>query len=555
MKIAMCQLNPVTGDVRGNTRRMLEVVQKNGALSPDLYVFPELFLLGYPPLDLLERDWFIAQGLSALDDLCDFSRRNPAVGILTGVALPNHVPNGKGLFNSAVLITDGRILFHQNKSLLPTYDVFDESRYFDPAPEIDVVAFKGEKLGIAICEDAWNPLDMLQNPRYDFDPVAKLVELGATLLVNVSASPFYLGKRKRCIGLMQHHSKKHGVPLVYVNLVGANDELIFDGSSFFLDAGGALRLMLPSFRESVEIVDTAAPPAHGADPVEDTIADIYDALVLGVLDYTKKCGFKKAVVGLSGGIDSAVTAAVAADALGPANILGVTMPSQFSSKGSVDDSRKLAKNLGISLKKIPIKTPFNGLLRSLKPFLGDDKPGVTQENMQARIRGLILMAISNKTGSILLSTGNKSEVAVGYCTLYGDTCGGLAVISDLSKTKVYELARHINREKEIIPAAIIAKTPSAELKPDQKDSDTLGSYDVLDGILEQLVEKGISRQECVAKGFDAETVAWVYDTVAKNEYKRRQLPPGLKVTSKAFGSGRRFPIAAKYKQQAPPLDE
>ena len=546
MKIALCQLNPVTGDITGNTARIKEVIRITADQSPDLFVFPELFILGYPTLDLLENNWFVARGLSALDELCNFSRNYPDIGILTGIALTNHVPNGKGLFNSAVLITDGNILFHQNKSLLPTYDVFDESRYFDPAPEISLVEFKGEKLSITICEDAWNPLDLIENPTYDFDPVKELVDKGASLLINISASPYYIGKNRRCFTLMQHHAKTYALPLINVNMIGANDELIFDGNSMFFSNHGQLCKSLLPFKEDVQIVNTTASYPSLPEPEDDTAEDIYNALILGIRDYTRKCNFKKAVIGLSGGIDSSVTCAIAVDALGAENILGILMPSQYSSKGSITDSEKLAKNLGIQIKTIPISSAFNSLKKSLKPIFQEQKLDITEENIQARIRGNILMALSNRLGSLLLSTGNKSELAVGYCTLYGDMCGGLAVISDVYKTKVYELAHFINRKKEIIPKAIIKKPPSAELRPGQKDSDDLGPYDTLDKILELLIEKGASVEEVIEEGFMPETVKWIAEAVAKNEYKRRQVPPGLKITSKAFGSGRRFPIAARY---------
>lgn len=546
MKIALCQLNPVTGDITGNTERIKEVVTTIAGQSPDLCVFPELFILGYPTLDLLEHSWFVAKSLSALDELCNFSQRYPDIGIITGIALPNHVPNGKGLFNSAALITDGNILFHQNKSLLPTYDVFDESRYFDPATEISLVEFKGEKISITICEDAWNPPDLIKNPKYDFDPIQELADKGASLLINISASPFYSGKNNKSFSLMQHHAKTHGLPLVNVNMVGANDELIFDGNSMFINSTGTLCEMLPSFKEDVRIIDTKAsyPALPGVEA--DTIEDIYNALILGVRDYFRKCGFSKAVIGLSGGIDSSVTCAIAVAALGAENILGVLMPSQYSSISSVTDAEKLAKNLGIQTKTVPINPIFNSFQKSLKPAFAEQQPDVTEENIQARIRGSILMALSNKSGSLLLSTGNKSELAVGYCTLYGDMCGGLSVLSDLYKTKVYELAQFVNRSKKIIPKAIIDKTPSAELRPGQKDSDALGPYNTLDEILELLIEKSASTEEVIEQGYEPEKVKWVAQAIAKNEYKRRQASPGLKVTPKAFGSGRRFPVAARY---------
>ncbi len=548
MKIALCQLNPVTGDIAGNTARIKEVISETRDEHPDLLVFPELFILGYPPLDLLDNQWFIGRGLSALDDLCNLSQQYPDTGILTGITLPATVDNCRGLFNSAVLITGGRILFHQNKSLLPTYDVFDESRYFTEAPAIELVIFKGEKLGITICEDAWNGEDMQEQSRYDFDPVKKLAEMGATLFINISASPFSIGKKKLRYSLIQNHAKKHGIPFVVVNMVGANDELIFDGASMVFNGKGELCTLLPSFSESIQIIDTAAPGEALPEPSQESTGDIYNALLLGIRDYTRKCGFHKALIGLSGGIDSAVTCALAVDALGAKKVRGVTMPSQYSSPGSVSDSQKLAENLGIELKNIAIEPIFSAYIRELSPHFNQKEPDVTEENIQARIRGSLLMSLSNKYGCLLLMTGNKSELAVGYCTLYGDMCGGLAVLSDIYKTMVYDLARYINRERELIPQATIDKQPSAELRPGQKDSDSLPPYELLDSILKQFIEKGASTREVIAGGIDADVVLWVADAMAKNEYKRRQAAPGLKITPKAFGLGRRFPIAAKYER-------
>ncbi len=548
MKIALCQLNPITGDIAGNTARIREVIENTREQNLDLLVFPELFILGYPPLDLLENNWFIGRGLSALDELCNLSQQYPGLGILTGLALLDNVANGRGLLNSAALITDGHILFHQNKSLLPTYDVFDESRYFDPAPDISCIEFKGEKLGITICEDAWNDEDMWDHQQYTFDPVKTLADMGATLFINISASPFCLGKKHFRFLLFENHARKHKQPFVFVNMIGANDELIFDGNSMFFNAEGALCEYLPSFDEAVRIIDTESPHTPVPAPGQDSIQDVFHALVLGIKDYTRKCGFNKALIGLSGGIDSAVTCALAVEALGAKNVRGITLPSQYSSEGSIADSKILAAYLGIELKHIPLEPIFNSYIDTLSPHFNKKHPDSTEENIQARIRGSILMSLSNKYGCLLLTTGNKSELAVGYCTLYGDMCGGLAVISDIYKTMVYDLARYINRNNEIIPQAIIDKPPSAELRPDQKDSDSLPPYDVLDDILKLLIEEGSSTKEIIDKGFDEETVRWITYAIAKNEYKRRQAAPGLKITPKAFGLGRRFPIAAKYER-------
>ncbi len=547
MKIGICQLNPIMGDIAGNTQRIARILNDTASLDPDLLVFPELYLQGYPPRDLLEHKWFIRDGLSALDQLCDISRSFPNTGILTGLALPDSVPNGKGLFNSAVLIDNGCIPFHQNKSLLPSYDVFDETRYFDPAPRIEVFEYKGETLGITICEDAWNGLSIWDKHLYSFDPVEDLAKKGATLFINLSASPFHVNKESLRFKLIQSHAQKHDVPFVFVNQTGGNDELIFDGTSMVFDGDGSIRTILPSFAEAVEVIDTKDPGQKQDMPAFDKVSMVHDALILGIKDYLRKCGFNSAVVGLSGGIDSAVTCALAVEAIGASNVLGVAMPSRYSSEGSVKDAQVLAQNLGIGFKIIPIESVYSPYLQTLEPHFEGREPDTTEENLQARIRGNILMAFSNKFGSLLLATGNKSETAVGYSTLYGDMNGGLSVISDLPKTMVYEMAKYINREKEIIPQQTISKPPSAELRPNQTDQDTLPPYDVLDAILAKLIEEGASGDEIIAQGYSREQVEWVINAIKKNEYKRRQAAPGLKVSPKAFGQGRRFPIAAKYK--------
>jgi NAD+ synthase (glutamine-hydrolysing) len=545
VKIALCQLNPVMGDIRGNTARLCDVVSTTTG-GVDLFVFPELYLQGYPPRDLLEQRWFIDCGTAALQQIIDCSAEFPEAGILFGCAMPGARRNGKPLANSAVLVYAGKLLFRQDKSLLPTYDVFDETRYFDAAAERKVFEFKGQRLGITICEDAWNDPDLWQRTLYDLDPVAELAKKGATLLVNLSASPYHLGKQRARFSLVTRHAARHSLPFVFVNQTGGNDELLFDGASMAADRDGTLRMLLPSFEEAVAVADTAAFGPPLSPPSLDTIDGVHKALVTGIRDYMRKCGFTKALVGLSGGIDSAVTAALAVDALGASNVWGVTMPSRFSSKGSVDDSRLLARTIGIEFSVIPIEDPFTAFLSTLSPQFSGRMEDLTEENIQARIRGTILMALSNKFGHLLLSTGNKSELAVGYCTLYGDMSGGLSVISDLPKSMVYAMARHINRAGTVIPQNCIDKPPSAELRAHQTDQDTLPPYDILDAIIEQHVEEGKSLSEIVKNGFDAKTVAWVIAAVKNSEYKRRQSAPGLKVTPKAFGSGRRFPLAAKY---------
>jgi NAD+ synthase (glutamine-hydrolysing) len=534
------------GDIAGNTKLIVDALSSVESHSADLLVFPELFVQGYPPRDLLEQSWFIDLGKKALQTICDASKRHPEKGVLFGFAMPNSRPNGKRLSNAAVLVCNGAVVFTQDKSLLPTYDVFDESRYFDPAQSRVPVEFRGERLGITICEDAWNERGLWNTLPYDFDPVEELAAKGATLFINLSASPFHLGKEQVRLSLVKDHASRHGRPFVLVNQTGGNDELIFDGTSMAVDKNGALRLLMPSFAEAIGVIDTAAWGPEILPPPLDTVESAHRALVTGLSDYMRKCGFTHALVGLSGGIDSAVTAALAVSALGAQNVWGVTMPSRYSSSGSVDDSRLLAKNLGIRFSVIPIEEPFKAFLQTLAPVFEGTQPDLTEENIQARIRGTILMALSNKFGHLLLSTGNKSELAVGYCTLYGDMNGGLGVISDLPKTMVYKVAHYINRTSEIIPESSMTKPPSAELRPDQKDQDTLPPYDILDRIIELFVEEGKSAGQITGQGFDANTVSWVIKAISRSEYKRRQSAPGLKITPKAFGSGRRFPLAARY---------
>ena len=544
MKITIAQLNPVVGDVQGNLARMVATITEYGHQT-DLLIFSELFLVGYPPKDLLERDWFIAQVNRAINELLVLSHKYPQTGILFGAPVPNGC-TGKGLSNSALLIYQGQILLNQPKSLLPTYDVFDEARHFDPATEVKVVNFKDETLGISVCEDAWNTPDFWPKGRiYELEPISALAAKGASILINISASPFELGKEQTRYQLISNHAQKQQLPFIFVNQVGGNDELIFDGGSMALDATGEPLALCPFFAEHLLTVDTKTSGQPGLYQPLVRTESVYQALVLGTRDYLSKCGFTGAVIGLSGGIDSALTCCLAVAALGRENVLGVSMPSPFSSVGSVEDSRQLAANLGVEFKVVPISSIYQAYLETLQPHFVGREADVTEENIQARIRGNILMAFSNKFGYLALSTGNKSELAVGYCTLYGDMSGGLSVISDVPKTLVYELARYINRAQELIPEAIITKAPSAELKPDQCDQDTLPPYPVLDQILYYYIEEGASVADLIAKGFVAETVKWVVRTVDRSEYKRRQAAPGLKVTSKAFGMGRRIPVAKK----------
>ncbi len=548
MRITLAQLNPIVGDVEGNMARVIETVRRH-ASETDLVMFSEMFLTGYPPQDLLERPRVIRRVEEALRSLCKFSLEYPGTGILVGAPEVNPRSGGRRLHNAAVLIADGRIVYTQVKSLLPTYDVFDEGRYFQPADKIDVVEFKGETLGISICEDAWVDSSLrLTAQIYNTDPIGELANKGASIMLNLSASPFNVYKIQRRFNLLSSHARKHGIPLVFVNQVGANDELIFDGHSLSFDKNGEPNAVLSGFREDVVTVDTALAGKAELFQPRPEIAAVYDALVLGLRDYAHKCGFTKAILGLSGGIDSAVTLALGVEALGAENMLGICMPSLYSSEGSITDSQKLADNLGVTMKTIPIANVYNSYLDTLTPDIDPSEVGVTQENLQARVRGNILMAYANKFCYLTLSTGNKSELAVGYCTLYGDMSGGLSVLADVPKTEVYNLAKYINHEKEVIPQAILDKPPSAELHPNQTDQDTLPAYDVLDRILHCYVEDKCSAEDLVSADVPAETIRWVVEAVDRNEYKRRQAAPGLRVTSKSFGSGRRMPIAARHNQ-------
>jgi NAD+ synthase (glutamine-hydrolysing) len=545
VRLGIAQLDPTAGDVAGNLAKAADVLADLGGKA-DLVVLPELYLTGYPPRDLLLKPSFLKKVESAVAELARLSRERPATAILVGAPTRTGRATGAGLWNAALLVRDGEVSVAQRKSLLPAYDVFDETRYFDAAGEVSTVPLMGEVLGASVCEDAWNDPEFLPRPCYDRDPVAELARAGATLLVNISASPFHAGKGEERMRLAAGHAARHGLPFAYVNQVGGTDDLVFDGGSMFVDAEGLTVELMPSFEEAVTVVDTKARGRPGAYSPPDRTETVHDALVLGIRDYMRKCGFSKAVVGLSGGIDSAVTCCLAARAAGRENVLGVSMPSPYSSPESAELARRLASNLSVEFKLVPISGIYRAYVSSLGTELGlRDEVDLTLENVQARIRGQILMAISNRYGHLLLSTGNKSELAVGYCTLYGDLAGGLAAISDVPKQMVYALARFINRETEVIPREIIERAPSAELRPGQTDQDALPPYETLDTILERYVERQLSAEEIAREGFDEETVRWVVTAVDRSEYKRRQAPPGLKVTTKAFGTGRRMPIAAR----------
>ena len=543
MKVALAQINPTVGGFPGNEEMLRAAYQRGVAAGADLVVTPELVVTGYPPRDLLLKNGFIKKNLEVVERL---AAETGETGLILGCVGRHEGKPGRNATNSAALLHQGKILATRAKTLLPTYDVFDEDRYFEPAQGNSPVEFKGAKLGLTICEDAWNDAGFWRDRRYREDPVGHLVEKGAEAIINISASPWHLGKGRMRHEMLASLAAKTARPMIYCNVVGGNDELVFDGGSLVLDAKGRTLAHGTRFQEDFLVVDLEDAPIINPNESEDEEL-LHDALVLGVRDYLGKCGFKSAVIGLSGGIDSAVTACLAVAALGSENVRGVTMPSQYSSSGSVDDARKLAANLNIQCDLAPIKTVFDTLKSELAPLFEGRAEDVTEENMQARLRGLMLMSISNKFGSLVLTTGNKSELAVGYCTLYGDMCGGLAVISDVPKTMVYQLARWINRDREVIPTATIEKAPSAELRPDQKDEDSLPPYDVLDAILEQYVVEGRSVPQIVEQGFEPETVRRIARLIDLNEYKRRQAAPGLKVTSKAFGVGRRIPVAQRYR--------
>ena len=544
LKIALAQINTTVGDLAGNEAKILSAYRRGVEAGVGLVVFPELAISGYPPRDLLHKSRFIAHNLAVLERLAAACGE---AAMLVGYVGANEVRPGREAVNAVALLQHGKILATRAKTLLPTYDVFDEDRYFEPARENAVVEFNGRKIGLTVCEDVWNDEGFWQDRRYRRNPARELAAAGAEILFNVSASPWHLGKNRTRHEMLSSLAATTKRPLVYCNSVGGNDELIFDGMSLVFGAGGQLIAEGAAFREDFIIVETDDAPAITAPPIADE-EKLYRALVLGLRDYLHKCGFKSAVLGLSGGIDSALTAVLAVEALGAENVRGVSLPSQYSSQGSLDDARILAENLGIQYDVIPIQPMFLAAKAQLAGVFAGRAEDTTEENIQARLRAVILMAMSNKFGSLLLTTGNKSELAVGYCTLYGDMCGGLAVISDVPKTVVYRLSEWINREREIIPRDTIAKPPSAELRPDQTDQDSLPPYDVLDAILEAYVVGGKSRAEIVGAGFDEATVARIVRLIDLNEYKRRQAAPGLKVTSKAFGVGRRMPIAQRYRE-------
>ncbi len=548
MKIGLAQINPVIGDYPYNAEKIMAFVHRAKARGCDLVVFPELALSGYPPRDLLEKGDFIEAGLACLDRLV---ASIDGIGVICGVVDKNPRPEGNALFNSAVLFEDNQILQKVQKRLLPAYDVFDERRYFEPGTDAGAFGYRGYRIGLSICEDIWNDKDFFPRKIYPQDPVRQMVENGANLLLNISASPFFMGKNHFRTRMLSLIAKKYGVGLIYVNQVGGNDSVLFDGASCAFDASGTCIGRAKDFREDLVVVDMAEGKGELHPASQSNVEAVWKALVTGTFDYVTKCGFSRVLVGVSGGIDSALVACIARKALGKENVTTVFMPSRYTAEENFEDTRALAEHLGIERIVLPIDSMFDSFTACLCPDFDPERPGVTEQNIQARIRGTLLMALSNREGAMLLSTGNKSELAMGYCTLYGDMSGGLAVISDVPKTLVYDLARWINADKEIIPVRILEKAPSAELAPDQRDEDDLPPYDILDPVLKAYIEDQKSAAEMIAMGMDPALVERVIRQVDQNEYKRHQAPPGLKVTSKAFGYGRRFPIAQRFRPATP----
>ena len=547
MKIALLQLNPLINDLEGNASKIIKATARAKKMGADLCVTSELALIGYPPRDLLfnqriiencyHKAGEIAQTIADAKDFCP---------LLLGIPLKS--PQKNKLYNGVFYLENGQIKKTFGKSLLPNYDVFDEERYFLPYPQPEFLDFKGVRIGITICEDIWNDKDFWQEEKYSFNPVELLADQGVEIILNLSASPFSLGKQIVRQKILAALARKYKLPILYCNQVGGNDDLIFDGRSCAVDHQGSLQARAKGFTEDILIVNIKDRTQNKIEEADFSLeAETWQALVLGTRDYIHKCGFKNALLGLSGGIDSSLCAAIAAHAIGPENVLGVLMPSPYTSRQSIQDARSLAQNLNIKTLTLPIENLMLCFDQTLQPVFADRPRDVTEENIQSRIRGNLLMALSNKFGSILITTGNKSELAVGYCTIYGDMSGGLAIISDVPKTMVYRLCRWLNKQmgKDVIPASVLQKPPSAELKPDQKDEDTLPPYSILDEILNLYIEKGYSIDQIITKGFDASLVKRIADMVKKAEFKRQQAPPGLKITDRAFGTGWRMPIARK----------
>lgn len=543
MKIALGQINPTVGDFSGNAAKIIQFALEARSAGAGLILFPELAVCGYPPRDLVERPSFVARNHATVERI---AAETQGIAVICGMVTPAAAESGKAVMNSAAFLRDGRIEFVQSKMLLPTYDVFDEMRNFAPAKSQQLFNFCGNRMALTICEDAWNDKHFWHPRLYGVDPVEELVRNGGNFVLNISASPFWLGKRELRRDMLASIARNQKVPVAMVNQVGGNDSLVFDGSSLVIAPDGQVIAQGKSFEEDLIYFDSQALTGEMHEQIVGEEASAYGALVLGTKDYVRKCGFQRAIVGLSGGIDSALTASIAADALGPENVIGIGMPGPYSSPGSIDDARALAANLKIRFELLSIDEIYQATSQTLSAVFAGLPEDATEENIQSRARGMLLMALSNKFGALVLSTGNKSELAVGYCTLYGDMVGGLAVISDVPKTLVYRLSAYVNSRRKVIPQATIEKPPSAELRPEQKDSDSLPPYDVLDAILEDYVEESFSPEQIAsAHHFDLELVRRVLRMVERSEYKRQQAAPGIKISAKAFGYGRRFPIAAK----------
>jgi len=543
VKIALGQINPTVGDFDGNRRKIVDYARHARESGAGLILFPELSICGYPPRDLVERPSFVARNRQTAEQIAAETRD---IAVICGLVTPAQAETGKSVMNSAALLKDGKVAFVQSKMLLPTYDVFDEMRNFAPAATQTTFPFCGKQMALTICEDAWNDKNFWKQRLYTVDPVEALVHAGGNFLLNISASPFWVGKREFRQQMLASIARTQKIPIAMVNQVGGNDSLIFDGSSVVLNREGEVIARGRSFEEDLVFFDSDKLTGDIHDQISGEEASVYAALVLGTRDYVHKCGFQRVIVGLSGGIDSALTAVIAADAVGRENVISVGMPGPYSSPGSISDARCLAQNLGIRFEILPITEIFESYCKTLQNVFAGYKEDETEENLQSRARGAMLMALSNKFGAIVLSTGNKSELGVGYCTLYGDMVGGLAVISDVPKTLVYRLSRYVNSLHPVIPQASLEKPPSAELRPDQKDSDSLPPYEVLDAILEEYVEESRTPEQIAEqRGFDVSLVRRVIRMIERTEYKRQQAAPGLKISEKAFGYGRRFPIAAK----------
>jgi len=543
VKVALGQINPTVGDFSGNAAKIISYAGQAKAAGAGLILFPELSVCGYPPRDLVERPSFITRNRETVENI---ARQTSGIALICGLVTAAHEATGKPAMNSAALLRDGAVAFVQSKMLLPTYDVFDEARNFAPATHQSLFPFCGKQMALTICEDVWNDKHFWNRRLYSFDPVEALVGAGANFILNISASPYWMGKRNFRRELLASIARNNKVPVALVNQVGGNDSLVFDGSSLVLNSSGEVIAQGKSFQEDLLYFDSDRLTGEVHPQMDSEVGAVYEALVLGTRDYVRKCGFQKVIVGLSGGIDSALTACIASDAMGPENVIGLGMPGPYSSPGSVEDARELAQNLGVRFQLLSITEVYQTYRNTLRQVFAGYPEDITEENLQSRARGTLLMALSNKMGAIVLSTGNKSELAVGYCTLYGDMVGGLAVISDVPKTLVYQLSHYVNSRRPVIPTASLQKPPSAELRPDQKDSDSLPPYEMLDSILEEYVED-LRGPEQIAKDhdFDINQVKRVVRMIERAEYKRQQAAPGLKISPKAFGYGRRFPIAAK----------